>query len=719
MGEFWDEGFSAYSGNRGPDLRRAEAAAEKAAQEYGTTAMLIVQHSDRLARGAGDKPGASDSLVEVWHRLRRKDVHVRSYQNDSMMGDAVLVAVAAKQAHEESQRKSDAIKSGKRRKVAERGGTNGPLTFGYRFDDPDSVNRKRIPDPDKVPILHHLAEMLHEGKNFADMCRWLNAHGHRTKRGNTFAPQRVRDLLANPYYAGKVKLPDGGLVDGTHEAIFSWEEHERICAELEAVSNASNARGGRSPARPILLTGVMRCAHCGRGVWHKFYESGRREYLCGNVRQLSGLCDAAPIDAPTLERAVVDHLGGLFVDLGAWIERVSERRADERQILEREAAGLMGEREGLERDEALVRADYMKQLRAGNEAAAKIAATEIERIEGERADLGAKLADVEARIGEWDGGDSANEALDWWTEFSQAVRGEIVNSDSIADANAAFKERFAAIFVHSPAEGSPRLDFVLKQRPPGMPLVSSRLWVDDPEALPEDGTLIDFLGEEPEEADPVKLVGSLLSGYSRSGCRSQRRNSPQQAGRERAALPASDAAGPRDCGRRPRGARPAHLDPRPAKAARPAGRPRAPPATLAGVGRVAARDCGAPPAPRASSRSGSSGSARWDRWSVLWSGQSPGRAGRHPRHRRRRVSSAAPSCAARTRSGRLAQPPLVCERPRAAAARYLPTGSRLPPKHVLPIGAPVSSLPPLGRVVGCLVRKLHGLRAGGPTPGGR
>jgi DNA invertase Pin-like site-specific DNA recombinase len=510
--DFHDEGFSAYSGNRGPDLEKAKWLAAEVAAQRGTNCMLIAQHTDRFARGAGDEPGAADSLVEIWHAMRRANVHLRSVQNDAATSDPVYIALAAKQAYEESQRKSEAVKSGKRRKVAERGGTNGPLCFGYRFDDPDSVKRRRVPDPDEVSAFLHVAEMLHEGKNFAAMCRWLTANGHLTKRGNPFAPQRVRDFLGNPYYAGKVKVPGGELVDGIHDAIISWEEHERICAELDAIGEASNARGGRRPARPILLSGVMRCAHCGRGIWHRPYESGRRDYLCGNVRQLSGICDAAPIDAATLERAVVDHLGGLFVDLGEWIERMTEQRADERQILEREAARLMKQAQGLEGDEGLVRADYMKQLRAGNEAAAGIAATEIARIEGERAELDGKLADVEARIAEWDGGDSTDQVLDWWTEFSRAVRGEIVNSESIADANAAFKERFAAIFVHSPADGSPRLDFVLKERPPGMPLVSSRLWVDDPDALPEDGTLIDFLGEEPEEGDAVKLVGSLWSG---------------------------------------------------------------------------------------------------------------------------------------------------------------------------------------------------------------
>src|SRR4051794_32347333 len=44
---FSDEGFSAYSGNRGPGLEQAKASAARAAAEFGTTAMLVTQAHDR------------------------------------------------------------------------------------------------------------------------------------------------------------------------------------------------------------------------------------------------------------------------------------------------------------------------------------------------------------------------------------------------------------------------------------------------------------------------------------------------------------------------------------------------------------------------------------------------------------------------------------------------------------------------------------------------
>src|SRR5438132_1337577 len=54
VAEFQDEGFSGYSGNRGPGLAAARQEAARRAP-----CVLLAQHSDRFARGAGDAPGAA------------------------------------------------------------------------------------------------------------------------------------------------------------------------------------------------------------------------------------------------------------------------------------------------------------------------------------------------------------------------------------------------------------------------------------------------------------------------------------------------------------------------------------------------------------------------------------------------------------------------------------------------------------------------------------
>src|SRR3954467_11320059 len=57
--EFYDEGFSAYSGNRGNGLARAKARAIELARVHGRC-LLVAQAADRFARGSGDSPGAAD-----------------------------------------------------------------------------------------------------------------------------------------------------------------------------------------------------------------------------------------------------------------------------------------------------------------------------------------------------------------------------------------------------------------------------------------------------------------------------------------------------------------------------------------------------------------------------------------------------------------------------------------------------------------------------------
>jgi parallel beta-helix repeat protein len=111
-GEYEDEGFSAYSGNRGPGLKAALARAAELAEETGEVVMLIVQHSDRISRGAGDRPGAPRALVEIWHELRRQNVHLRSVQDDDDLRDSASVASKGKRNHDDSKRKGDSTKTG-------------------------------------------------------------------------------------------------------------------------------------------------------------------------------------------------------------------------------------------------------------------------------------------------------------------------------------------------------------------------------------------------------------------------------------------------------------------------------------------------------------------------------------------------------------------------------------------------------------------------------
>lgn len=85
IGEYADDGYSAWKGNRGPALKDATRHAAEAARQHGATVMLLAQHSDRFARGEGLRPGAPQHLAELFIQMRRRDVHLRSVRPGSRM----------------------------------------------------------------------------------------------------------------------------------------------------------------------------------------------------------------------------------------------------------------------------------------------------------------------------------------------------------------------------------------------------------------------------------------------------------------------------------------------------------------------------------------------------------------------------------------------------------------------------------------------------------
>jgi site-specific DNA recombinase len=199
VAEYQDQSASAYSGNRGPGLERAMEHAARLAP-----CALIVQHSDRLARG--DHKTAKHLLWYALWALER-DVELRSVQDPQTFGDLLYTAVTGQRNHEDSKRKSAAVRSGKRRRF-ERGDSTGPLQFGYRLvkviGEDNRVVTTRVLEPDEAAVVMEMYRLLDRGLGIGDITRWVNGQGVRTKRGNPFGRDRVRDILTAPWYGGKV-----------------------------------------------------------------------------------------------------------------------------------------------------------------------------------------------------------------------------------------------------------------------------------------------------------------------------------------------------------------------------------------------------------------------------------------------------------------------------------------------------------------------------------
>jgi site-specific DNA recombinase len=389
--EYSEADVSAYKGNRGPELAAALAHVERLA------GALIVQHSDRLARGDGTQ---ARHLVEVALWARRVGVEVRSVQDPSTFDNIVLAAVMGERNMEDSRRKSAAVKAGlARRRMS--GRIHGPSPFGYRWHRNERDERVVIPDPDQVPVVRRIYSEFLAGRPQLQIARALNHDRAFTARGRRWSPQTVRTVLTNPTYAGLVRLSDGALIEGRHAQILPrsmWEKAQAVRSGRERARHM-----GRPPrGRHLFRKGLLRCGICGAAIVPRTERNADGSlydvYRCYGRALDPSTCSLPPQQRESIDAAVLEALGHATFDLGPAAARIAEdvekRKAQVCALLE-DAGGQV---ELAAKRLARVRGDYVngeitaeewRELRVELE-------PEVESSLAERARLAEQLLVIEA-----------------------------------------------------------------------------------------------------------------------------------------------------------------------------------------------------------------------------------------------------------------------------------------------------------------------------------
>lgn len=126
----------------------------------------------------------------------------------------------------------------------------GQPMLGYRYDH---ATRKIVPDPETVP----LAQRIFESNLGAwALCRQLRSEGI------SVGYQKIERIRTHPWYVGKRVNSEGRLIDADWPGIIDedlWEKWQKTPRRL--------ARRGSPNAKPTyFLSGIIRCANCGRAV---------------------------------------------------------------------------------------------------------------------------------------------------------------------------------------------------------------------------------------------------------------------------------------------------------------------------------------------------------------------------------------------------------------------------------------------------------------------
>lgn len=364
VAEYQDEAKSAYHGSRGDGLAKAQAHAEALAP-----CALIVQHSDRLARGDGVQ---AQHLVEVTLWANKAGVTIVSLQDPRACESILDAALMGMRNNEDSERKSQATKSGLRRTVERGEWRGGIVPGGYEVErvvgDGGRVTRKLVKHPDDEPIYDLIWRLAEQGKSVQAISLELNRRGYMTRpvrktgirrsgrevnyQPRPFTANRVSQALGCPVYAG-LQTFKGETFPGEWPTYVDVDVFHRLKSERAERANTTKRRRGRPP-RDYLLTELGFCGQCGermQGCSDK--RRDRRSYACAahreHHRDSELWCSVTAFDAVKVDTMILANLDQLLTDADSLREQLSAGQTAERLKLEKIASDASAEASAAER----------------------------------------------------------------------------------------------------------------------------------------------------------------------------------------------------------------------------------------------------------------------------------------------------------------------------------------------------------------------------------
>jgi hypothetical protein len=231
-------------------------------------------------------------------------------------------------------------------------------------------------DPQKGPIVLEMFTRYATGK-YSDIqiAEWLNEQGLLTNRSHPFGKDTVRDMLCNPYYAGKIRYrgmsvrPKGvsyrstppNISQGKHEPIISEELWQR-CQEVR-LSRRVHVKTKQKTVRVNLLQGLAVCARCERKLRIQTPKKGPTYYR--EDSHLRGYRDCMDISQSVRASVIDEQVAELVKSLklsSDWDESV--RRLTKRQ---EDAPDPETERKEIRTTIRLMRENYERGLYEGEE----------------------------------------------------------------------------------------------------------------------------------------------------------------------------------------------------------------------------------------------------------------------------------------------------------------------------------------------------------------
>ena len=190
--------------------------------------------------------------------------------------------------------------------------------YGYKrvhVADGPKKRPKLALDPPADAIVRRMYLLAGQGKSTLDIAKILNQEGIASPKGKKWLKTTIYRTLTNEVYTGtllwgvtaKDKLPPI-RVENAFPAIVSREEYDRVARVMQG--NAPDKQHPQRTASPYLLSGLAKCAECGKALIGQEAKSGQYAYyVCHSLlKRGKGTCDTPRLSARRFERTIIDQI---------------------------------------------------------------------------------------------------------------------------------------------------------------------------------------------------------------------------------------------------------------------------------------------------------------------------------------------------------------------------------------------------------------------------
>jgi site-specific DNA recombinase len=325
--------------------------------ERGSFDVLVVPKLDRLGRSARN-------LHENFARLDAAGVQLHAIDqaiDTSSASGRLMRTVLSGLAEFESETIGERVSAVSERR-AQTGGHHGPAPYGFRSEGPTLVA-----EPFESQVVRRIFAEYRTGRSQRQIAIGLNEDGVPPPRSISWGQPTIHKILANPAYAGNVRLNDVEY-QGAHAAIVDSKTWNDTAALRSSNLTHGNGHGRLPVGRHLFVRGLLRCGVCFSPMYTRTDRDRAGDhyevYYCSTNRSLPhehpDHCPMPVLERGPIDKAALDYFAEFALDVDAARERISA--ASDRKIAEarsrREGATLAV----AAADAALARiqADYLK-----------------------------------------------------------------------------------------------------------------------------------------------------------------------------------------------------------------------------------------------------------------------------------------------------------------------------------------------------------------------